>query len=66
MLKSPLLLVAPLLVLAATAAPAAIVGVDGQACQPGRPPLVVRVSGFEQPSGMLQYRRGPSIGPVSG
>lgn len=54
MSKSPLLLVASLLALAATAAPAAIVGADAPACQSGRPSLVVQVSGFKQPSGTVR------------
>lgn len=54
MSKSLLLLVAPLLAATATPAPAAILGSDADACLSGRPSLVVRVSGFKQPSGTVK------------
>jgi uncharacterized protein (DUF2141 family) len=54
MSKSLLLLVAPLLAATAAAAPAAIVGSDAQACQSGKPSMLVRVSGFKRPSGTVK------------
>ena len=54
MSKSHLLLIASLLAVPATAAPARIVGSDAEACLSGKPSMLVRVSGFKQPSGTVK------------
>ena len=54
MSKSLLLLIAPLLAVTATPASAAIVGSDADACLSGKPSMLVRVSGFKQPSGTVK------------
>ena len=54
MSKSLLLLIAPLLAVTATTASAAIVGSDAGACLSGKPSMLVRVSGFKQPSGTVK------------
>ena len=48
------LLLAPLLAATAASAPAAILGPDAGACLAGKPSMVVRVSGFKQPSGTVK------------
>ena len=61
----------PLIAVAATAAlglgapaSAAVLGADAPACVAGKPSLIVRVSGFKQPSGTLKlslYGNNPSV-----
>ena len=53
-MSKSLLLIAPLLAATATSAPAAIVGSDAGACLSGKPSMLVRVSGFKQPSGTVK------------
>ena len=54
MLKSYLLLVASLLAVSATVAPARVVGSDAQACLSGKPSMLVRVSGFKRGTGTVK------------
>ena len=54
MSKSHLLLMASLLAVPATAAPARIVGSDAEACLSGKPSMLVRVSGFKRGTGTVK------------
>ena len=54
MSNSRILLIAPLMLAAAGAAPAAVVGDDAPACRSGKPSVLVRVSGFKKPSGKIK------------
>lgn len=54
MSKSRFLLVAPVVAAMASAAPAGVVGSDAQACLSGKPSMLVRVSGFKQPTGTVK------------
>lgn len=53
-MSKTLLLFAPLFAATAASAPAAILGSDAGACLSGKPSMIVRVSGFKQPSGTVK------------
>ena len=54
MSKYQLLLIASLLAVSATAAPARVIGSDAQACLSGKPSMLVRVSVFKRGTGTVK------------